>query len=76
MDRVNPVAVEGTRTIPVYITIDNPEGLLRGGMFATGQIVVKPSRPMRWPCPRARLREDAEGDIRAQGARTAPWCAR
>ena len=38
--RINPVAKEATRTIPVYITIDNPDGRLLGGMFAAGQIVV------------------------------------
>lgn len=38
--RINPVAQEGTRTIPVYISIDNADGRLLGGMFASGQIVV------------------------------------
>ena len=60
VDRVNPVAVAGTRTIPVYIAIDNPEGLLRGGMFATGQIVVNEAQDAL-AVPTGAVREDAEG---------------
>lgn len=41
VDRLNPVAEAGTRSIKVYLTLDNPDGLLRGGMFVTGSIVVR-----------------------------------
>ncbi|WP_332686586.1 efflux RND transporter periplasmic adaptor subunit [Devosia sp.] len=41
VDRVSPVAEAGTRSIKVYLTLDNPDGLLRGGMFVTGNIVVQ-----------------------------------
>lgn len=40
VDRISPVAAQGTRTLPVFLTLDNPDGILRGGMFVTGQIVV------------------------------------
>lgn len=40
VDRVSPVAEAGTRSIMVYLTLDNPDGELRGGMFVTGAIVV------------------------------------
>jgi RND family efflux transporter MFP subunit len=40
VDRIAPVAEEGTRTLTVYVMIDNDEELLLGGMFATGEIVV------------------------------------
>ncbi len=40
VDRIAPVAEEGTRTLTVYVLIENAEGLLLGGMFATGEIVV------------------------------------
>jgi RND family efflux transporter MFP subunit len=43
VDRISPVAVEGTRSITVYLTLDNPEGQLRGGMFVTGRIVTASS---------------------------------
>ena len=41
VDRVSPVAEAGTRSIKVYLTLANPDGLLRGGMFVTGNIVVQ-----------------------------------
>lgn len=40
VDRVNPVAENGTRTAPVYITVPNPDERLRGGMFVGVEIVV------------------------------------
>jgi RND family efflux transporter MFP subunit len=58
--RINPVALPGTRTMPVYISLDNPDGVLRGGMFATGQIVVNEQRDAV-AVPDTALREDAEG---------------
>lgn len=41
VDRVSPVAEAGTRSIKVYLSLDNAEGRLRGGMFVTGEIVVQ-----------------------------------
>lgn len=61
VDRVNPVAIEGTRTIPVYITLENNEGLLRGGMFASGQIVVA-EQADALAVPASAIREDATGE--------------
>ncbi|MCR6670710.1 efflux RND transporter periplasmic adaptor subunit [Devosia ginsengisoli] len=60
VDRINPVALAGTRTIPVYIVLENAEDLLRGGMFATGQIVVA-QQTDALAVPETALREDAEG---------------
>lgn len=60
VSRVNPVAVSGTRTVPIYIALDNPEGALRGGMFATGYIVVSEQNDAL-AVPASALREDAEG---------------
>lgn len=60
--RVNPVAVTGTRTVPIYIELDNGEGRLRGGMFATGQITVA-SKDDAIAVPMTAIREDAEGDF-------------
>jgi membrane fusion protein (multidrug efflux system) len=58
--RINPVASAGTRTIPVYITMENPDGLLFGGMFATAEIVVA-SAPAALAVPTAAIRSDAGG---------------
>jgi RND family efflux transporter MFP subunit len=40
VDRIAPVAEEGTRTLTVFVLIENLEGVLLGGMFASGQIVT------------------------------------
>jgi len=58
--RVNPVAASGTRTVPVYILIENPDQVLRGGMFATGEIVVA-EKADAIAIPAVGVREDAEG---------------
>ncbi|UPH72602.1 efflux RND transporter periplasmic adaptor subunit [Abyssibius alkaniclasticus] len=57
--RINPVAEEGTRTIPVYVTIDNADGVLLGGMFASGQIVVEQA-DAALAVPSVALRETAD----------------
>lgn len=36
IERINPATVAGSRSINVYAVIDNPEGVLRAGMFAQG----------------------------------------
>ena len=41
VDRVSPIAEAGTRSIKVFLNLDNAEGILRGGMFVTGEIVVR-----------------------------------
>jgi RND family efflux transporter MFP subunit len=40
IERINPAATAGSRSISVYATIDNREGLLRGGMFAQGALTL------------------------------------
>jgi membrane fusion protein (multidrug efflux system) len=62
VSRVNPVAMSGTRTVPIYIDIDNPGGRLRGGMFATGHITVM-EEANAIAVPASALREDAEGQF-------------
>ena len=62
VDRINPVAQEGTRTIPVYVALENTDGLLRGGMFATGNIVIEAVEDAI-AVPAAAIREDAEGSF-------------
>jgi RND family efflux transporter MFP subunit len=58
--RINPVAAEGTRTISTYVSLENTDGVLRGGMFATGQIVVDEVADAI-AVPAVAIREDAEG---------------
>ena len=46
VERINPAAEPGTRAILVYVGIPNPDGALRGGMFATGRIALSASIPV------------------------------
>lgn len=52
VERINPVTETGTRTILVYLSVDNSEALLRGGMFAQGEVGLRettavPTLPVR-----------------------------
>ena len=58
--RIAPVTAEGTRSLPVFVTLENPDGTLLGGMFATGEIVVA-SAADAIAVPTAALREDQGG---------------
>ena len=40
IERINPSATVGSRSISVYAVIDNRDGLLRGGMFAQGALTL------------------------------------
>jgi len=44
VERINPTTRTGSRSIPVYIRVENGEQVLRGGMFASGDIVVREAR--------------------------------
>jgi RND family efflux transporter MFP subunit len=56
--RINPTTEAGSRAMLVYITVPNTDGVLRGGMFAKGNITTERTReaPM---VPLAALREEA-----------------
>ena len=47
VERINPSAEPGSRSITVYVTVPNPDQLLRGGSFASGslELVASASRP-------------------------------
>jgi RND family efflux transporter MFP subunit len=40
IERINPTAQSGSRSIPVFILLKNPEHILRGGMFGSGEAVL------------------------------------
>jgi RND family efflux transporter MFP subunit len=46
--RINPSAVAGSRSVLVYLSLDNPEGL-RQGLFAQGNIAVGSTRTLALP---------------------------
>jgi RND family efflux transporter MFP subunit len=60
VDRINPVAISGSRSIMVYLTLPNAEHLFRGGMFATGRIVTVDD-PHGLAIPPAAIRTDQDG---------------
>jgi RND family efflux transporter MFP subunit len=60
VSRINPVARSGTRSIPVHIQVENPEGALRGGMFASGEIVTREEADIL-AVPPAAIRRDGNG---------------
>lgn len=58
--RINPIATQGARTIPIYISIANPDEVLLGGMFAIGEVVIK-EMPDALAVPPDAIREDRDG---------------
>jgi RND family efflux transporter MFP subunit len=58
VERINPQADAGSRSIMLYISVANPEGELKGGMFAKGQIVLGRSAPAP-VIPASALRDEA-----------------
>jgi membrane fusion protein (multidrug efflux system) len=61
VEGISPVAVQGTRTVPVLVSVANADGALRGGMFATGQIVTA-EMPDALSVPASAIRTDGEGE--------------
>jgi RND family efflux transporter MFP subunit len=57
VDRIAPVAEEGTRTLTVYVEVENEDGVLLGGMFATGNIVLEEAEGAL-AVPEAAVRDD------------------
>jgi membrane fusion protein (multidrug efflux system) len=43
--RINPATEAGSRAMIVYISVDNPDSLLRAGMFAKGTVTTDKSAP-------------------------------
>lgn len=56
--RINPAAATGSRSLMVYIEVPNPEGLLKGGMFAKGGLTLD-KRAAVLAVPISALRDDA-----------------
>jgi membrane fusion protein (multidrug efflux system) len=57
VERINPTAEPGSRTVTVYITVPNPDLLLRGGSFASGALDLVASAP-RPTLPLAAIRSE------------------
>ena len=46
VERINPVADAASRAIKLFVAVPNATGLLKGGMFAQGQITLSQSKPV------------------------------
>lgn len=40
IDRINPTVAPGTRAIPIFVILPNPDHRLKGGMFASGKVII------------------------------------
>src|SRR5688572_15119536 len=58
IDRINPAADPGSRSITLYVAIANRDGTLKGGMFAKGQLILDKS-PVAAVVPAGAVREEA-----------------
>jgi RND family efflux transporter MFP subunit len=46
ISRINPSTEPGTRSILVYVSLANPGGKLRAGMFASGEVLLAATQPV------------------------------
>ena len=78
IERINPAASAGTRSISVYAVIENPQGVLRGGMFARGALRLGQVEGAL-AIPASAMREDAgqgyvyvlnDGQVRRRNVKT------
>jgi membrane fusion protein (multidrug efflux system) len=59
VERINPQAQTGIRSLTVYLTVANPDAALKGGMFAEGDLVVNRTEPV-YALPHSAIRRDAD----------------
>jgi membrane fusion protein (multidrug efflux system) len=45
VERINPITEQGSRSITLYLSVANRDGVLKGGMFAKGLLVVGKTQP-------------------------------
>lgn len=58
VERINPVAAAGSRSIDLYLVIDNADGALRGGLFAQGELTLE-RLPAAVVVPLSAVREES-----------------
>ncbi len=59
--RISPVADGNARTVPVYLQVNNMDYMLRGGMFATGQLHIEKLENLVL-LPLSAIRKDEKGE--------------
>ena len=58
VQRINPVTAEGSRAITIYVSVPNEDRVLKGGMFAQGELTIEATEPVL-SVPRAAVHEEA-----------------
>lgn len=58
VERINPVASSGSRSVDIYLVVENPERTLRGGLFAQGTLILE-RLPAAVVVPLSAVREEA-----------------
>ncbi|MBI2994819.1 MAG: efflux RND transporter periplasmic adaptor subunit, partial [Gammaproteobacteria bacterium] len=46
VERINPMTDTGSRSVMLYLSVDNPDGVLKGGMFAQGELILNETAPV------------------------------
>lgn len=46
VERINPMTDTGSRSVMLYLSVENPEGVLKGGMFAQGDLILDQTAPV------------------------------
>lgn len=46
VQRINPMAADGSRAIMIYVAVANNDRALKGGMFATGELTLQATEPV------------------------------
>jgi len=60
VERINPQAQSGTRSLAVYLTVANADSSLKGGMFAEGDLLLQRTSPVI-AVPSVAVHNDEEG---------------
>lgn len=58
VERINPVAASGSRSVDIYLVVENPDRALRGGLFAQGTLILE-RLPAAVVVPLSAVREEA-----------------
>ncbi|MBI1731846.1 MAG: efflux RND transporter periplasmic adaptor subunit [Gammaproteobacteria bacterium] len=46
VERINPMTDTSSRSVMLYLSVENPDGALKGGMFAQGELILDETEPV------------------------------